>query len=194
MARYIDADARILRAAAHPIRHDIAYELFARGAGTATELASAIGQPVNSVSFHLRQLAAVGLVEEAPRRSSDGRQRWWKMTASEGLRVRSERVRAEPGGEVTLRIRRRHASAWWTAVVQRFFGDDHIKDPRVWVSRDVPMRLTDGEAAECAQELYEVLQRWTTRGQAAEASDSPSDNARRTYLALALVFPRTDEG
>lgn len=75
-------------------------------------------------------------------------------------------------------------------MVQRFFGSDHRDDPRVWVSRDVPIRLTDTEAAELADEMYILMQRWMKRGYGA---DVKKDGDRRTYLALALVFPRTDE-
>lgn len=112
------------------------------------------------------------------------------MTLLVSLRVSSKRVRVEPGGEATLRIRQRHASAWWTAVVQRFFGSDHSDDRRVWASHDVPIHLTDDEAAELADEMFELMKHWMKRGHGAAGKQ---DADRRTYLARALVFPRTEQ-
>ncbi len=199
--RFLDADARILRAAAHPLRAAIAYELYARGESTATEIAGAVDAPVNSVSFHLRELARFGLVEEAPGEHADRRQRWWRMTTTEGLRVISRQIRHEPGGEAALRVRRRHVSAWWAALIERFFGIDHSESPEVWRHNDVPMLLTAPEADQMGDELYAVLRRWTEHGhaKAAAARDRRSTPAlgeseaepeeRRTYLALVLVMP-----
>jgi DNA-binding transcriptional ArsR family regulator len=203
LPRFLDADARILRAAAHPLRAAIAYELFARGESTATEIAGAVDAPVNSVSFHLRELARFGLVEEAPGEHGDRRQRWWRMTTTEGLRVDRRHIQQEPGGKAALRVRRRHMSAWWSALIERFFGSDHSDDPLVWRQNDVPMLLTAPEADEMADEVYAVLRRWAEYGQGQAAAErgrrrstvAPSRNEadypheRRTYLVLTLVMP-----
>ena len=48
-----------------------------KGPATATTLAGLLGTNTGATSYHLRQLAEVGLVVEEPDRGS-GRQRWWR--------------------------------------------------------------------------------------------------------------------
>jgi predicted ArsR family transcriptional regulator len=72
-------DPRALRAVAHPIRLELLGLLRRSGPLTATEAATRIGESPASCSFHLRQLAKYGLVEEAG--GGRGRQRPWRATA-----------------------------------------------------------------------------------------------------------------
>jgi DNA-binding MarR family transcriptional regulator len=71
-------DARTLRALAHPVRIALLEELVFSGAGTATELGERIGETPTTCSFHLRQLAKYGFVEEAG--GGKGRARPWRLT------------------------------------------------------------------------------------------------------------------
>jgi DNA-binding transcriptional ArsR family regulator len=77
-------DARTLRALAHPVRIELLEALSLGGAMTATELGEQIGESPTTCSFHLRQLAKYGFVEEAG--GGKGRARPWRMT-SIGLEV-----------------------------------------------------------------------------------------------------------
>jgi DNA-binding transcriptional ArsR family regulator len=72
-------DARTLRALAHPVRIALIEALSLGGAMTATELAEEIGESPTTCSFHLRQLAKYGFVEEAG--GGKGRARPWRMTS-----------------------------------------------------------------------------------------------------------------
>jgi DNA-binding transcriptional ArsR family regulator len=72
-------DPRALRALAHPIRLELVGLLRLRGPLTATRAAELIGESSGSTSFHLRQLAKYGLVEEAG--GGKGRERPWRATA-----------------------------------------------------------------------------------------------------------------
>jgi DNA-binding transcriptional ArsR family regulator len=72
-------DARTLKALAHPVRIALVEALSMGGAMTATELGEEIGESPTTCSFHLRQLAKYGFVEEAG--GGKGRQRPWKMTS-----------------------------------------------------------------------------------------------------------------
>ena len=47
------------------------------GPATASQLAERLGESSGATSYHLRQLAAHGFVEDAPERGK-GRERWWK--------------------------------------------------------------------------------------------------------------------
>ncbi|HMG63053.1 MAG TPA: helix-turn-helix domain-containing protein [Streptosporangiaceae bacterium] len=72
-------DVRTLRALAHPVRIALIEELTINGPMTATEAAEGIGESPTTCSFHLRQLAKYGFVEEAG--GGKGRSRPWKMTS-----------------------------------------------------------------------------------------------------------------
>jgi DNA-binding transcriptional ArsR family regulator len=72
-------DPRALRAVAHPVRLALIGLLRSRGPLTATEAAEQLGESPANCSFHLRQLAKYGLVEEAGR--GPGRRRPWRATA-----------------------------------------------------------------------------------------------------------------
>jgi DNA-binding transcriptional ArsR family regulator len=79
------SDARTLRALTHPVRIALLEALSLGGAMTATQLGEQIGESPTTCSFHLRQLAKYGFVEEAG--GGKGRARPWKMT-SIGMNIR----------------------------------------------------------------------------------------------------------
>ena len=58
------SDPRAMRALAHPPRLDLLELLFAEGPLTASECAARVGDSPASCSYHLRQLARWGFVEE----------------------------------------------------------------------------------------------------------------------------------
>lgn len=71
-------DPRSLRALAHPTRLALVGLLRRHGSLTATEAGRLLGLNSGNASFHLRQLAKYGLVEEVAR---PGRQKPWRATA-----------------------------------------------------------------------------------------------------------------
>ena len=80
-------DVRMLRGIAHPMRNRILEEMSAGGPMRAADVADRLGIPANQASFHLRQLAKYGLVEDAPELARDGRDRVWRVTFESGLSV-----------------------------------------------------------------------------------------------------------
>jgi DNA-binding transcriptional ArsR family regulator len=72
-------DPRALRALAHPTRLSLVGLLRVEGPLTATRAAQLLGESSASMSFHLRQLAKYGLVEEAG--GGKGRERPWRAKA-----------------------------------------------------------------------------------------------------------------
>jgi predicted ArsR family transcriptional regulator len=70
-------DHRQVRALAHPLRTRLVGALRVHGPATATTLAELLDTNTGATSYHLRQLAEVGLVVEEPDRGT-GRQRWWR--------------------------------------------------------------------------------------------------------------------
>ena len=77
------SDARTMRALAHPVRMALLEVLSLGDALTATEVGERIGESPTTCSFHLRQLAKYGFVEEAG--GGKGRARPWRMSTI-GLR------------------------------------------------------------------------------------------------------------
>lgn len=82
--RVHDLDARSLRGLAHPLRMHLLDALRFGGPATASQLAEKLGESSGATSYHLRQLAAHGFVEDAPGRGK-GRERWWQAAVT-GLR------------------------------------------------------------------------------------------------------------
>lgn len=71
-------DPRMLRAMAHPLRLKMMNDLVIHGPATATELADRLDESPANCSWHLRQLAKFGFIEEATDLPSTGRNRPWR--------------------------------------------------------------------------------------------------------------------
>ncbi|GAA3838862.1 helix-turn-helix domain-containing protein [Sphaerisporangium flaviroseum] len=74
---YRVSDPQTLKAVAHPLRVRLLGALRMDGPATATELAVRFGESSGSTSYHLRQLARYGFVEEDPEQR-DARERRWR--------------------------------------------------------------------------------------------------------------------
>jgi DNA-binding transcriptional ArsR family regulator len=84
-------DPRAMRAMAHPVRLALMEALTHHGELTATEAAEHVGESPSNCSFHLRQLAKYGFVEEAER--GTGRRRPWRAV---NVGVRFSDVQEDP--------------------------------------------------------------------------------------------------
>src|SRR3954447_8136276 len=87
-----ELDAPALKALAHPLRVQILRTLELRGQESVTGLAQELGETTGAVSYHLRQLARHGLVEEGDAdeaeqpdgaRAVGRRRRLWRMAVDE---------------------------------------------------------------------------------------------------------------
>lgn len=74
------SDAKALRALAHPLRLDLMEAISVHGSLCATEAAEIVGESPANCSWHLRQLAKYGYLEEVP--GTSGRQRPWRRTGT----------------------------------------------------------------------------------------------------------------
>ena len=75
--RFKISDPRVLKVVAHPLRVRLLGLLRAEGPATASELGRKVGESSGSTSYHLRELAKYGFIEEDPARR-DGRERRWQ--------------------------------------------------------------------------------------------------------------------
>jgi DNA-binding transcriptional ArsR family regulator len=93
-------EVEALRVLAHPMRQRILRYLRRAGPATSTSLATDLGENSGIMSYHLRQLAEHGFVQEVAGRGQ-GRERWWQAAPGplwiprEGL---SLEARAEASG------------------------------------------------------------------------------------------------
>jgi DNA-binding transcriptional ArsR family regulator len=71
-------DAAALKALAHPLRVDLFDRLVMFGPATASQLADALGESSGATSYHLRQLARHGFIEEDAERGNQ-RDRYWRV-------------------------------------------------------------------------------------------------------------------
>lgn len=90
------SDPKAIRALAHPVRLDLLQVLGASGPATAAQCGRALGVSQASCSFHLRQLATYGFVEDAGP-GHDRRERRWRITDPRLS------VRISSGGDVVVR-------------------------------------------------------------------------------------------
>lgn len=180
-------DPRALRAVAHPIRLELLGLLRRSGPLTATEAAARIGESPASCSFHLRQLAKYGLVEEAG--GGRGRQRPWRATAP--LTTWPPAGEDEDRQEATAMLSR--------VVVERYFGqavewlERRRSEPREWAAvADIGDRVlyaTPEELRELDEQITALLDAFLER---LEDPAKRPPGARPVNL-IQLVFPLPPE-
>ena len=81
--RRFEVDAPALKALAHPMRVQILRVLQLRDAVSVTSLAEELGETTGATSYHLRQLARHGIVEQTPPPEGESRQRWWRLAVDQ---------------------------------------------------------------------------------------------------------------
>jgi DNA-binding transcriptional ArsR family regulator len=149
------SDARTLRALTHPTRIALIEALSIGGPMTATEAAERVGESPSSCSFHLRQLAKYGFVEEAG--GGRGRRRPWKMTQ---LGFSMSTVQDDPVTEVAAATLARLIRG---RQLERFRTWQHTEAsyPRTWRSAAIDDEylywMTAGELEALGQRVREML-------------------------------------
>lgn len=174
-------DPRVLRAIAHPTRNRVLQELSAAGSGRAADIARQLGVPANQVSFHLRQLAKYGLVEEDPEAGRDRRDRVWRLVDPDGIRFRTADMLAQPGGRAAYSVFRRNAVEWGRHLVERAYDDAGGTDGRS--ISEWSLRLSPDEAKALMEEVAAVVERYRDAGRDA------GPQGRETYSVFNLVQP-----
>ena len=182
MARPDLRDPRVLRAIAHPVRNRILTELDASGPMRAADVAVRLGIPANQASFHLRQLAKFGLVEEDPAAARDRRDRVWKPTEQAGYNVQLRDIEKTPGGKAAAAVFLRSKVAWGHHVIEQAFGGDRTPGIVRTVTEQA-VRLSKDEVHQLTEELTDVVEKWRQR------TRDEKDDDRLTYLVFQVVQP-----
>jgi DNA-binding transcriptional ArsR family regulator len=185
--RTIDlTDPRALRAVAHPVRLALVGLLRREGPLTATRAGLLIGESATTCSFHLRQLARYGLVEEAG--GGRGRERPWRATAAF---TRWPRFSGEPEVAAAAELLTR-------VVVERHFEsllrwlEQQRDEPVEWQEAaalgDTMLYLTAGELAGLGRALEGLAEQYLER----TANPELRPEGARLVSFLRLAFPAPD--
>lgn len=150
---------------------------------TATRAGELIGESPASCSFHLRQLAKYGLVEEAG--GGRGRERPWRATAiSTEWPVFGESEETQAAGEMLSRV-----------VVERYFEsavewlERQPSEPPEWAEAalfgDALVYMTVEELREVEARIRELFEPFLERLE----DGAPRAEGSRTVTVIALAFP-----
>lgn len=180
-------DPRALRALAHPTRLELMGLLRLGEPLTATQAAERLGESPASCSFHLRQLAKYGLVEEAG--GGRGRERPWQATA-----VTTEWA-ASGGGEEADEA---------GAMLSRLVVERHFRSALEWLDRrseedpewieattisDALVYMTPEELRDLDKRIRALIEPYLKRLE----DPTPAEGARPVNV-MVIGFPLFGEG
>lgn len=187
--RHIDLESPQLRCLAHPLRSRLLAALRFDGPATSAGLAQRLGTNTGATSYHLRQLADVGLIVEEPGLGSS-RERYWKA-AHDVTSWTETRFDDDPDD--------RAAAEWLTGHHLRLtnrWREDWLASRTEWPTAwreaaslgDMRVRLTPKQTAAMVSELEAIVERYLTTGPEPGVEHGPEGDAA-DVLVLIDVFP-----
>jgi DNA-binding transcriptional ArsR family regulator len=156
----ITPSAAGLRALSHPTRLKMLMKLRIEGPATATHLARQLNLNTGATSYHLRQLAEHGFIEEDAGRG-DARDRWWRAI-HQGTHAHLD---ARMGGEdaETAEAYLRTVALMYTETLMQHVGEwRHLPVPwqEASTTSDWHLLLTPERAEQLATALAELIEGW----------------------------------
>jgi len=187
-AKTLEVDATTLKVLAHPMRVKMLRILQLRERASVTSLAEELGETTGATSYHLRQLARHGIVEESEAPREDGergagrKQRFWQMAVDElhvsGFSFMADSDTREAASFLlreTVAERSRRLANWYTTATTW---------PETWQrassDRDGVIDLDPKQTRALADEIHVVLDRYRDM--------KPGRGARKVEIQFA-VFP-----
>lgn len=194
----------MLKAVAHPVRLRLYEALVANGPSTNARLAQQIPGAPGSLSYHLRQLAKHGFVEEAPELSEDARERWWRAVPG-GLHWTEESLEGNPGAQSVASAAQSILLARQIDRMRSWAHGGQQQWSLAWrsasVNNDSVLRLDARELRELADEVEALFARWLARSRASSTDSgeaSGSDERASVFLAVHAFpfepYPTNDPG
>lgn len=187
----VSLDPRNLKGLAHPLRLRLLGALREFGPATASMLGERLGESSGATSYHLRQLAAFGFIEEDPRPSR--KERWWRASHrstsfDEGM-IGEDRDTALLGAEFLRSIAGAHAKrmAEWIAGLPDSAGDWRYAG----TLSDWGLCLSPAELRGLQAELEGVIARY--RRLDPEAPRLPGTTMVAAQLQLLPRFPEGED-
>ncbi|MFD9356495.1 ArsR/SmtB family transcription factor [Streptomyces sp. NPDC060031] len=179
-------DARSLRGLAHPLRIRMLATLRHDGPATASQLAERLGESSGSTSYHLRQLAAHGFVEDAPGHGK-GRERWWQA-AHDGTAFDEKLIYDEdPATRGAADLFLHEIATIHTQELSTWLGNAHSWSQEWRRGSDISdftLHLTAAQSLELIRELHDVINSYR---------DLPPAEGTKSVRVHTHAFPRTSE-
>ena len=183
-------DPRTMRALAHPLRLTLFELVMREGTLTSTQASEATGESTGSCSFHLRQLAKYGFLEEAP--GGKGRERPWRPAGisfgwSGVQEDPSTAAAAEALSDLMLDRRMRELHAYL-----RRRADETSEWRDAALSMGNLLYLRPEELKALSAQIVEFLRPYAER--TSDPSQRPSDARAVQLFAYAFPLPPTETG
>jgi DNA-binding transcriptional ArsR family regulator len=154
------ADVEALRAFTHPLRLRLLSLLRTDGPATASDLGRRVGESSGSTSYHLRQLARYGFVEDDPEQPG-GRQRRWRATAP-GTSIDAAAFATDPAAWALVGRLVQEQLTRFSADLIAFHAAAHEWGTR-WIdaatTHDAGMRMDADRLARFTEEVREIIVR-----------------------------------
>lgn len=182
-------DVRAMRAITHPTRLALLEALLLDGPLTATQAGEAIGEPASGCSFHLRQLAKYGFVEEAG--AGKGRMRPWRLTT---VGMYFSDVQQDPATAIAARALDRTLRDQYRSRMQAFY-ESRSAYPREWQevtgASQYLLHVTPEELRALDEEVSPILMRYRERMTAPELRPAGSLPVEILLFAYPVRPPRS---
>ena len=179
-------DPDVLKALTHPLRRRIYGLLCERGPATVTSLAERVDADPGQISYHLRELAKRGFIEEAPGLARDRREHWWRAAVESYAWSTTDF--GDPAGRAVAETAMRLQSEEQHERLRAHYAASPTW-PKEWLdaagSGSAAMRLTPEELDTLAAELRELLRRWSEVGRldpTVRPEDQPDDGRQHVFV------------
>ena len=189
----------LLTLLSHPIRSKMLRSMVHGEPMRVSDVARAVGEPANSVSYHMRKLAEAGVAQRCPRQEGDdGRETWWVVPDWKGLDFDPASIRDLPGGQaVVAEFERAEA-----AEILKLFSLRRIEAAQALglpaLRADGPLQLTRGEAeafrdgvTALLAEAIDTSRRHSRQGRG-QARGADGDDEIYTYDYRVALLPDID--
>jgi hypothetical protein len=154
-------DPKAMRAITHPVRLALIEAVGLEGALTATRAAEVIGESPTTCSFHFRQLAKYGFVEQAS--TGPGRMRSWRLTR---VGMRFTDLHDDPESQIAARALSRTLRERELARLEAYF-ELRSSYPRRWQevtgSSQFMLHVSPDELRAVDEEITAILHRFRDR-------------------------------
>jgi DNA-binding transcriptional ArsR family regulator len=125
-----ELDLTAIKGLSHPLRVQLFDKLSELGPMTASRLAELLGESSGATSYHLRQLAKHGLVQEVEGRGT-ARERWWQRTPG-SVTISSRGPNDTPAGRQLVEEVSRQQFELQAQNVREFLRYAHERLPEQW--------------------------------------------------------------
>lgn len=185
----VTPDPSQLKALAHPVRLKILEMLRLDGPATSTTVAARLGMNTGTVSYHLRQLARHGFIQDHPGVGTR-RERWWRASHES---TSTPWTGADTASDDEVRAHQAYNHAVVLTQVARLQESllERTELPGRWAAvvddSDWTLWLTPRQARELMKNIHDVLRK-AVETAPREKGDAPKGSAQ--YSINLHAFPR----